>query len=188
MPLSKSQENNDQDGVAEPAVLPLSASEYQQIVDFLFDEADILSAMDFAAWGQLLADDIHYLMPVPQFFEVGRERVIGIGTPLFDEDADSLKLRLALLGSGASSTAENTRSALSLMVSNIRATKVESNEYEVRSRFILTRVQFGDSSPYQLAGRREDRLRQSGQSFKIVRRTVFLTQSTINTHNLSFFV
>jgi 3-phenylpropionate/cinnamic acid dioxygenase small subunit len=186
MPLSESQENKDE--VVERAGQAISNMEYQQIVDFLYDEADILSAMDFTAWGQLLADDIHYLMPVPQFFEVGRERVIGIGTPLFDEDADSLKLRLALLGSGTSSTAENTRSALSLLVSNIRAAKLDADEYQVRSRFIMTRVQFGDSSPYQLAGRREDRLRRSGQSFKIVKRTVFLTQSTINTHNLSFFV
>ena len=63
----------------EQNALPLSTLEYQQIVDFLYDEADILSAMDFTAWAQLLADDIHYLMPVPQFFEVGKERSIGIG-------------------------------------------------------------------------------------------------------------
>lgn len=166
----------------------VTEQEYREISNFLYQEADILSAMDYKAWAPMLADDIHYVMPVTQFFEVGKERKIGIGNPYFDDDADSLKVRIKLLSDGALTTAENPRSALSLLVSNIQAAKNGGDEYEVKSRFLLSRVRSTDSNQYEMAGRREDVLRRANGGFQLVNRTIYLTQSIIKTHNLSFFV
>ena len=166
----------------------VSETEYREICDFLYDEADILSAMDYQSWGALLTEDIHYLMPVPQFFEVGRERQVGIGNPYFDDDADSLKIRIKLLSDGALTTAENPRSSLSLLVGNVRARKNGGSEYRVRSRFLLSRVRSTDSNQYEMAGRREDILRRVAGDLKLASRTIYVTQSIIKTHNLSFFV
>jgi len=167
---------------------PLSEPEYRQISDFLFDEADLLSAMDYPAWQQLLTDDIRYLMPVTQFFEVGKARHIGVGTPYFDEDADSLAVRIKLLSEAHLTSAENPRSSISLMISNVRGNKIGIREYEVKSRFLLTRVRPAIPEPYNLAGRREDILRTTDSGLKLARRTVFLTQSIIKSPNLSFFL
>lgn len=166
----------------------VSETEYREISDFLYDEADLLSAMDYKPWGKLLADDIHYVIPVTQFFEMGKERKIGIGNPYFDEDIHSMKIRIKLLSTASMTTAENPRSALSLMVGNIRAEKAGDNEYRVKSRILLSRVRASESQPYELAGRREDLLRRHGGGLLLARRTVYLNQSIIKTHNLSFFL
>lgn len=166
----------------------ISESEYREISNFLYDEADLLSAMDYKAWGKLLADDIHYVIPVTQFFETGKERKIGIGNPYFDEDTHSLKVRIKLLSTPSMTTAENPRSAISLMVGNIRAEKAGDNEYRVKSRILLSRVRASESQPYELAGRREDLLRRHGGGLQLVKRTVYLNQAIIKTHNLSFFL
>jgi len=167
---------------------PLTEAEYRQISDFLFNEADLLSAMDYPAWQQLLADDIRYVIPVPQFFETGKERHIGIGTPYFDEDADSLDVRIQLLSQAHLTSAENPRSSLSLLVGNVRAEKFGNGEYRAHSRFLLTRVRPAIAEPYELAGRRVDTLRATDNGLKLASRTVHLTQSIIKSPNLSFFL
>lgn len=166
----------------------LTEAEYRQISDFLFAEADLLSAADYQAWQQLLTDDIHYVIPVPQFFEIGKERHIGIGTPYFDEDADSLNVRIQLLSQAHLTSAENPRSSLSLLVGNVRAEKLGDGEYRAHSRFLLTRVRPAIAEPYELAGRRVDTLRATGNGLKLASRTVYLTQSIIKSPNLSFFL
>lgn len=175
--------------------MPVGEQEYRQISDFLYREADLLSDMDYPAWRGLLADDIHYLMPVRQFFATGNERQVGIGTPYFDEDADSLAVRIELLSDPTLTTAENPRSALSLLVGNVRAERLAGKpdavgcEYQVFSRFLLSRVRPGrDGQEFQLSGRREDLLRREAGGLRLARRTVYLNQSIIKAANLSFFV
>ncbi len=173
---------------------PVDEIEYRRICDFLHDEAELLCEMDYRAWGQLLTDDIHYLMPVPQFFETGKVRQIGPGTPYFDEDADSLRLRITLLTDPASTTAERVHSAISLLIGNVRAWRVGNTgevgcQYRVRSRFQLSRVRPGrDGQPFELAGRREDVLRETAHGLRLARRSVHINQSIIKAANLSFFI
>jgi len=119
---------------------------------------------------------------------MGKERQIGVGTPYFDEDADSLDVRIKLLSEAHLTSAKNPRSTISLMISNIRGNKSGPNEYQVNSRFLLTRVRPAIPEPYNLAGRREDVLRVTDNGLKLASRTVYLTQSIIKSPNLSFFL
>lgn len=46
------------------APLPYTDPRHQQALQFLVEEAYLLDAQDFAAWLDLLSDDIRYVMPV----------------------------------------------------------------------------------------------------------------------------
>ncbi|MEL0083756.1 MAG: aromatic-ring-hydroxylating dioxygenase subunit beta [Gammaproteobacteria bacterium] len=167
-----------------PAV---TETEYRELSDFLYDEAEILSNQDYAAWERLLAEDIHYLVPVPQFMEQDGGRNIGIGNGYFDDDIHSMRIRLQLLGNPATTTSENIRSLLNHVVTNIRVTRAEDNEYQCRSCITIHRTRFSKKTPTIISGRRTDLIRRTENGFQLVKREVKLTQSILMSSNISFF-
>ena len=51
---------------------------YADLCDFLHAEAELLSAPDYAAWQELLAPDIRYVVTTPYFHPPGKPREYGI--------------------------------------------------------------------------------------------------------------
>ena len=166
---------------------PVSETEYRELADFLYYEADLLSDQDYPNWGKLLADDLHYLIPVPQFQDPTGPREIGIGNGYFDDDIHSMRIRLQLLSSPQTTTAENVRSLLNHIVTNVRVSKADDNQYHCNSCITVHRTRFNKKDPTMISGRRTDLIRRTDDGFQLVTREVKLTQSILMSSNVSYF-
>ncbi len=161
--------------------------EYRAICEFLNDEAELLSERAYGEWLGLLAEDLHYLIPVPEFFEGGTGRSVGRGNGFFDDDYPSMKVRAELLGDPNLTTAENPPSLLSYFVSNIRPRRTgTAGEFAVTSKLLIYRTRASEPTPYLLAGKRSDLLRAAAGGFKLARREIRLLQGSVQSPNLSF--
>jgi len=166
---------------------PVNETEYRELADFLYYEAELLSNHDYPSWGKLLAEDLHYVVPVPQFLEQAGAREIGIGNGYFDDDIHSMRIRLQLLSSPQTTTAENVRSLLNHVVTNVRVSKAGDNEYQCNSCVTVHRTRFNKKDPTIISGRRTDLIRRSDSGFQLVKREVKLTQSVLMSSNVSYF-
>ncbi|MBL4622526.1 MAG: hypothetical protein JKY89_09015 [Immundisolibacteraceae bacterium] len=165
----------------------VTEAEYRQLANFLYAEADMLSEQQYPQWLTTLAEDLHYLIPVPKFVDEEGSRQIGIGNPYFDEDIVSMRLRLGLLSSSTTTTAENPRSLMTHIVSNIRVEAEGEGEYICRSCITIHRTRYTNKEPTAIAGRREDLIRRTDEGFQLVKRHVKLSQAIIMSPSLSFF-
>src|SRR2546426_328601 len=92
---------------------------YNEIVDFLIDEAALLNQNRLPEWVALLAEDLSYRMPV-------RETLSRAGGPgfdqrsgHFDDDLPSIKLRVRRLLETKSAFAEDPPSRSRRFVTNV---------------------------------------------------------------------
>lgn len=162
-------------------------ADYRAICEFLNDEAELLAERDYPQWLSLLAEDIQYLVPVPEFFEHGTARSVGRGNAYFDDDYPSLKVRSELLSDPTLTTAENPPSLLCYFVSNIRPRcTADADEFAVTSNLLIYRIRASEPSPYLLAGKRHDLLRAVAGGYKLARREIRILQASIQGPNLSF--
>ena len=168
---------------------PVDDALYRRVCEFYYDEADLLSARDYKAWFPLLAEDVHYKVGFPEFYEGGMRRQVGIGNPYFDDDIHSLKVRIGLYTEPGKTTAENPPAKLRHFVTNVRADQTgDPGEYRVRSNVLVYRIRYTEAQPFLLSGARTDLLRRSGDGFKLAQRVVDIEQASIQAPNLSFFL
>ncbi|MBL4620835.1 MAG: hypothetical protein JKY89_00380 [Immundisolibacteraceae bacterium] len=166
----------------------VSETEYRELSNFLFAEADLLSDHNYVEWEKLLAEDLHYKIPIPQFLEQKGARQIGtIGTDNYNDNIDSMRIRLNLLKNPATTTSERVRSLLNHVVGNVLVSKVSDNEYECKSTITVHRTRFNQKHPTTISGRRTDLIRRTDIGFQLVKRHVKLTQAILMTSNVSYF-
>lgn len=154
--------------------------------EFLYHEADLLDSRRFDEWLNLLADDIHYWMPLrrtTQAKEVEKEFTVPGGMALFDDDKTILTMRIQRLAIGRA-WAEDPPSRTRRLISNLRIDSIDEDELTVRSNFKLYRTRL-NSEEDSWIGRREDTLRRSEGGFLLCRRHLFLEQTVILSQNLS---
>jgi p-cumate 2,3-dioxygenase subunit beta len=143
----------------------------QQAVErFLFDEAELLDRWKLAEWSRLLTDDAQYL--VPPIGAVAGES-LSADTTLFviADDREMLSARVERL-SGKSAYCESPRSNLRHLLSNIRVLSEEGDELAVSANFCVYRVRRAEVTQY--IGQYRYRLRRTGASFRIKRKSVLL--------------
>ncbi|AWK72537.1 benzene 1,2-dioxygenase [Rhodococcus oxybenzonivorans] len=170
---------------------PIDVALQQEIEQFYYWEAKLLNDRRYPEWFALLADDIHYLMPI-RTTRVMREASQEYNGPRdyahFDEDALQMRQRLRKITSDVS-WSENPASRTRHVISNVMVVDGErSGEYETSNVFVVYRNRL-ERQVDIFAGERKDLLRRTGSDsgFEIVRRTILLDQSTILSNNLSFF-
>ncbi|HEY0674787.1 MAG TPA: aromatic-ring-hydroxylating dioxygenase subunit beta [Immundisolibacter sp.] len=121
----------------------------QEIEQFLYAEAALLDAREFDVWLSLLADDLHYFMPIRRTLQ-RRERGLEISAPdevaLFDEDKPSMVVRVRRLHTGMA-WAEEPPSRTRHLVSNVRIGQLPGGEFSVRSYFALHRNRLERDGP-----------------------------------------
>jgi biphenyl 2,3-dioxygenase beta subunit len=170
----------------------LTAPELQHAIEqFLYSEATLLDEHRYHEWLELLADDVHYWMPVRSNrlcrdldHEFSRPHEVAH----FDEDKASLKVRIKRLDTG-SAWAENPPSRTRHMVSNVQVTPSENGaEFTVLSALLLYRSR-GERQVDTFVGRREDLLRRAPNpyGFELARRSIYLDQTLLSANNLSIF-
>ncbi len=167
-------------GISEKAALQY------EVEQFLYAEAALLDDRKFHDWLALVADDMHYWMPIRR--TVDRDNLdleftkLG-GAAYFDDDKNDLSMRIAKLEVG-SAWSENPASRTRHFVSNVRIVEIEGDEIAVELAFHLYRSRLNGKIDNWI-GKRQDRLRRVGVGFQICRRHIFLDHTIIRSTNLS---
>jgi 3-phenylpropionate/cinnamic acid dioxygenase small subunit len=162
-----------------------------EVSDFLYREADLLDERRYEEWLDLLADDYQYAVPLRMnvmYDDVAAREDTRAGSEIcwFDEGKATAELRVAQLATGKH-WAEEPVSRVTHLVGNIRLESVELPEVDLSSRFVVYRNRVADETDF-LVGRRKDRLRKTGDGWRVVRRELLLDQSVLLAKNLSIFV
>ncbi len=172
-------------------VQPVGAELQHEIEQFLYHEARLLDDRRFEEWYELLADDLHYVMPT-RYNRLRREAQYEFAAPdeaqHFDEDKHSIAQRIRRLRSGTA-WAEDPPSRTRHFVSNVvvrRGAKPE--EFEVDCYYLLYRSRL-EREVEIFAGMRHDLVRRSAgpSRWQIARRRIILDQTVVLARNLSFF-
>jgi 3-phenylpropionate/cinnamic acid dioxygenase small subunit len=161
---------------------------YEQVVQFLYHEAELLDGGRFSEWLDLLTDDISYRMPVRINREKGDHPDTSDVMEHFSEDRTTLRLRVERLKTDFA-WAEDPPSRTRRFVSNVRvAPGAVDGEIEVRSYVLLYRNR-GDTPAVELiSGERRDVLLRAGDGWKLRKRTIIVDQASLGAKNLAIFL
>jgi phthalate 3,4-dioxygenase subunit beta len=155
---------------------------------WLVDEAYILDAQHYADWLELLADDIHYIMPVRVTTALGAGFDSAPGMAHFDENKYSLSRRVARFRTEHAWT-EDPPSRLRHHITNVRTFATDDPDHLVVDSGVLLYRSRGDvrEAAWISAGR-EDLLRRVGDGWQLARRTILVHDSVLRTQNLAIFL
>jgi 3-phenylpropionate/cinnamic acid dioxygenase small subunit len=157
-----------------------------EVEQFLYAEAALLDARRYRDWLALIADDIHYWMPIRRTVttsDIEREFTRIGDMAFFDDDREMLEMRVKKLEAG-SAWSEDPPSRSRHFVSNVRILETDGDEITLESCFHLYRTRLNTEVDSWI-GRRVDVLRRQEDSFVIARRHLFLDQTLIRSTNMS---
>jgi 3-phenylpropionate/cinnamic acid dioxygenase small subunit len=157
-----------------------------EVEQFLYAEAALLDARRYRDWLGLLADDIHYWMPIRRTVttaDLDLEFTKPGEMAYFDDDRLLLEMRVKKLEAG-SAWSEDPPSRSRHFVSNVRILGVEGDEITLEAAFHLYRSRL-NSEEDNWFGRRIDVLRRVEDGFRLSRRHLFLDQTVILSANMS---
>lgn len=177
----------DGSGVSPADTEVVDAATHRRIEDFLYLEAELLDDRRYNDWLELLADDLHYVMPLRVTRESQAEWELAPTGRIFDDTRDTIGIRIARLNTEYA-WAEQPPSRTRHYVTNVRARATgTTGEHDVRSNVLVYRSR-GDDPRFDLfSAARRDRLRESDRGLQLVTRYVALDQSAVGAHNLSIF-
>jgi benzoate/toluate 1,2-dioxygenase subunit beta len=158
----------------------LTRSTRAAVEDFLYEEAACADAHDYPAWLSLWAEDGRYWAPANDDDADARLHV-----SLLNEDYEALKLRALTLGEGFVH-AQAPRPRISRTIANVRIRELDEGLVEARAVFDLT--SFRRQTFEFFAGRLVYRLRPEGDSFKIVRKEIYLVNNDGHLPNMTFLL
>ena len=156
------------------------------VEQFLYHEADLLDRRCYREWLSLVAEDIHYWMPIRRtvtLANLDREFTKLGDMAFFDDNYADLKMRVEKLYTG-SSWSEDPPSRTRHLIANVQIKDIESDIVSVSSAFHLHRSRL-EATVDNFYGRRDDKLRKVGDSFQLVERHIFLDQTLIDATNMS---
>jgi 3-phenylpropionate/cinnamic acid dioxygenase small subunit len=174
-----------------PSIDSVTPDLHYEIEQFLYYEARLLDDRRFEQWYELLADDLHYVMPTRYNRlrrELDREYAAPDEAQLFDEDKESIAQRIRRLRTGTA-WAEDPPSRTRHFVSNIVVRRTpKADEFEIDCYYLMYRSRL-ERDVEMFAGMRHDVLRRAeGPSrWVIARRRIILDQTVLLARNLSFF-
>lgn len=167
----------------------------EEIEELLYEEADLLDQRRFGDWLAMLADDLHYFMPMRRNVAFGthaeKENTrAGQDISWFDEDKWTLSKRVDQIMTGIH-WAEEPLSRLCHIVTNIRLlaarpSALEAQEAEVGSRFLVYQNRV-ETETYIFVGRRNDLWRRGAAGWRLAKREILLEQNVLLAKNLTTF-
>ncbi|ADG06985.1 aromatic-ring-hydroxylating dioxygenase subunit beta [Kyrpidia tusciae] len=151
----------------------------KEIETFLYREAYLLDQGDFEAWLDLFTDEAVYWMPTTETRDNDQEKSPVLGEwHLIEDDKYFLRKRYERMQTRLAH-AEQPRSRTRRFVTNIFILdNVDDNSFVVHSNFIVYQSRL-EHEEYYYVGRREDTLIRDGDSWKILRRYVYLDQRVL---------
>jgi 3-phenylpropionate/cinnamic acid dioxygenase small subunit len=171
---------------AQGKIIPFGEPVYNQIMQFLIEEAYLLDDGHFKEWLALLEDDMMLTMPVRQ--TLSRKRGDGSAKSSYwlfdDKEALVFKAERYL---GDSAWADDPPSRLRRLITNLRVQQTEHpNEYLAQSYLLLQRSTSNQHQFVPFSARRDDILRKTAQGWRIARRNLQVDQAVIGQANLGF--
>lgn len=160
---------------------------FQEVSQFLYMESALLDDRDFRGWLDVLTKDIEYRVPLRVTKDEGQGPGFLENMAIMDDSYKTLEARIRRLETEYS-WAEIPPSRTRHYVTNIRIEQgIDENSFQVKSNLLLYRSR-GDSPLFDLlAGERHDVLRLEDGKWKLAKRIVYLDQTTLSAHNVSFF-
>lgn len=158
---------------------------YQDVVEFLVHEAELLDHRRLDEWLGLLADDIEYVVPVRQSVSAADGEGFAPDAAWLRENRRSLDARVRRL-QATFPWSDDPPSRSRHFVSNIRATSSENDrEISVSSSLLLYRSR-GDGPEHEfLVAERRDLLRRADGAWRLARREVYLDHAAVGARDFS---
>jgi len=152
------------------------------IEQFLYREAELLDDRRFNDWIELVAEDIHYHMPVRRNVKFGEQHRENSSADSeiswFDEGKRTLAGRVRQINTGLH-WAEEPFSRVRHIISNIKVGELRDGEVLVRSNFFVWTNRLHDEVNV-FVGTRHDVLRQDPDTgWKIAKRLILLDQNVL---------
>lgn len=175
---------------AHGAPVPIGSTVYNQILQFLYVEAQLLDEIRLQEWGATLAEDLIYNAPLRETRPMSQQAASVVRTMQhFHDDWRSVMGRIMRLTGTKSAWAEDPPSRTRRLVTNVLVEETDKpHEYSVRSYLLVTRSRFNFDEFDLISGERRDVLRVDGDSFKLARREILLDQAVLGTANLAIFL
>lgn len=158
-----------------------------EIEQWLYEEAELLDDLEFDRWFELLSEEVTYKMPLRINQQDKTKPDFAEETLLFDDDTDTLKLRIDRLKTDLA-WAEMPPSRTRRNVSNVKIKEVKENEVAVYSNLLLYRSRSTDVNADLISGERKDVFRKENGEWKLLSRSFLSDQTTLGTRNLAIFV
>tara|TARA_Y100001936_G_scaffold253967_1_gene322846 strand:- start:5669 stop:6208 length:540 start_codon:yes stop_codon:yes gene_type:complete len=162
----------------------------REIEKFLYYEAELLDDRRFNDWIELIAEDIHYHMPVRRNVKFGEQHRENSDSQSeiswFDEGKRTLAGRVRQINTGLH-WAEEPFSRVRHIISNIVIGEMSGNEVPVRSNFFVwtNRLQ---TEVNVFVGTRQDILRKDDKTgWKIAKRLILLDQNVLLSKAITTF-
>jgi biphenyl 2,3-dioxygenase subunit beta len=161
-----------------------------EVEQFLYNEAALMDERRYEEWIDLMAEDIHYFMPIRKnikFGEWDRENSDPASEiSWFDEGKDVLEGRVRQLMTGVH-WAEEPVSRIRHLITNIRVTGVDGDLISTSDNFFVWHNRLLEEVNL-FAGKRDNVLRRDPETgFKVVKRTILLDESTLLAKVVTFF-
>jgi len=161
-----------------------------EVEQFLYHEAALLDERRYEEWIDLIAEDIHYFMPIREnvkFGEWDKENSDPASEiSWFDEGKEVLEGRVRQLMTGVH-WAEEPVSRIRHLITNIRVVDVQGDEIHTSDNFFVWHNRLQEEVNL-FAGRRDNILRRDPDTrFKIAKRTILLDQSVLLAKVVTFF-
>jgi phthalate 3,4-dioxygenase beta subunit len=155
---------------------------------WLVEEAYVLDAQEYDAWLDMIAEDIHYFMPVRVTTALGAGYDTSPGMAHFDENKYSLSRRVARFATEHAWT-EDPPSRIRHYVTNVRTFATDTaDEIIVDSAVLLFRSRGDVREASLISAGREDLLRRHGDGWQLARRHIAVDESVLRTQNLAIFL
>lgn len=161
---------------------------YQECVDFLNAEADLLDHHLYKKWSDLLTDDIIYKVPM----RITREKNAGSEfshvSYHMNETRGSINMRIKRNYSQYN-WAEDPVSRTRHFVSGFKMDEVDEKgeKVEMRTNLLLFRNKFDSPSSELISAERFDTLRKVDGQWKLAKRIVHLDHTTVPMNNMALF-
>lgn len=163
----------------------VDAEVQHRVEQFLYRESELLDRFEMAEWLDLLDEDIVLTVPVRSDHGPGSDR------PIFSEETDYIRDDYEMLAERAEKISkeyawsENPRSRIRHHIGSVRIVDTADGEYDVWNNQLVYRSQ-GDTPEHALlSAQRATTLEPTGDSFRILDRTVYLDHSILSTKNLT---
>lgn len=170
--------------------VPIGSATYNEIVEYLYDEATMLDEIRLLDWSATLATDLVYGAPLRQTRSLAQHAASVVRTMQhFHDDYRSMMGRIMRLTGTKSAWAEDPPSRTRRLVTNVMVSATDKpDEFAVVSYLLITRSRFNFDEFDLISGERRDVLRRSGDTFKLARREILLDQAVLGTPNLAIFL
>lgn len=165
------------------ALRDVTDSERRLLERFIYDEAQFADESRWNEWEALLADDMHYWVPINEADDKS-----GLDPSIINDNRSRLATRLRQLNTGTRHS-QAPKSVMRRMLSNIVMERSAADSYKVVANFVVYELQ--NQSTMQLnvwPGRVEYGIRKVGDGFKMFLKKVNLVHATGNVPTLSFII